>query len=114
MSDFQSQDPSAAPTAPPAPAAPAAPAGQYGGYAPAQPRYNTLAIVGFILSFIVSIAGIIVSAIALNQIKKTGERGHGLALWGLILGIVFLVLSVVVAIISFAAAAALVNSGTTY
>ena len=42
--------------------------------------YNVLAIVGFILAFVFSLAGLIVSLIALSQIKKTGERGHGLAL----------------------------------
>ncbi len=65
---------------------PAAPA-----YQPAAvgPKTNTLAIVGFILAFVVTLAGIIVSAIALKQIKQTGEGGHGLALAGVILGIVF-------------------------
>lgn len=58
------------------------------GYAYA-PRTNTLAIVGFILSFVVSVAGIICSHIALSQIKRTGEGGHGLALAGAILGYVF-------------------------
>jgi|HubBroStandDraft_5_1064220.scaffolds.fasta_scaffold532758_2 hypothetical protein len=71
-------------TDPVAPVPPAAPA-----YAPAGPRTNVLAIVGFILAFVVTLAGIIVSAIALKQIKQTGEGGHGLALAGVILGIVF-------------------------
>jgi len=58
------------------------------GYAYA-PRTNTLAIVGFVLSFVVSVAGIVCSHIALSQIKRTGEGGHGLALAGLIIGYVF-------------------------
>jgi len=57
------------------------------GYAYA-PRTNTLAIVGFVLSFVVSLAGIICSHIALSQIKRTGEGGHGLALAGVIIGYV--------------------------
>jgi hypothetical protein len=65
---------------------PAAPAYQP---AVAGPKTNVLAIVGFILAFVVTVAGIIVSAIALKQIKQTGEGGHGLALAGVILGIVF-------------------------
>jgi len=73
-------------------AQPAAPPNPYGApayaYAPG-PRTNTLAIVGFVLSFIVSVAGIICSHIALSQIKRTGEGGRGLALAGLILGYVF-------------------------
>ncbi len=52
-------------------------------------KTNTLAIVGFILAFVVTVAGIVVSFIALSQIKKTGEGGHGLALAGVILGFVF-------------------------
>ena len=61
---------------------PAAPAYQP---APAAQKTNTLAIVGFILSFFVTVAGIIVSVIALRQIKQTGEAGHGFALAGLML-----------------------------
>jgi len=57
-------------------------------YAPG-PRTNTMAIIGFVLAFVVSIAGIVCSHIALSQIKKTGEGGRGLALAGLILGYVF-------------------------
>ena len=64
---------------------PAAPAYQP---APVAQKTNTLAIVGFILAFFVTVAGIIVSAIALRQIKQTGEGGHGLALAGVIIGIV--------------------------
>ena len=59
--------------------APAAPAG----------KTNTLAIIALIGAFVVSPAGIICGHIALNQIKKTGEAGRGLALWGTILGYVF-------------------------
>jgi Domain of unknown function (DUF4190) len=70
-------------TDPVAPVPPAAPV-----YAPVGPKTNTLAIVGFILAFVVSVAGIIVSALALRQIKQTGEGGHGLALAGVIIGIV--------------------------
>ncbi len=96
-------NPSATPTAPGPYATPnpyaqpnayaqAAPSAQpvpYGtpGYTYA-PRTNTLAIVGFILAFIVSVAGVICSHIALSQIKRTGEGGHGLALAGVIIGYV--------------------------
>ena len=56
---------------------------------------NTWAIVGFVTSLLIAPLGIIFSAIALGQIKKTGERGYGLALAGLIIGIVFTVLILV-------------------
>ncbi|KQS17296.1 DUF4190 domain-containing protein [Frigoribacterium sp. Leaf186] len=75
-------------------------------------RYNVLSIVGFILAFVFSLAGLIVSLIALSQIKKTGERGHGLALAGVILSAVFIILSIVYVV---AVVPALMNSmPTTY
>ena len=82
---YAQSDPYAQPAAQPNPYAQ-----PYGapGYAPA-PRTNTMAIVGFVLAFVVSVAGIVCSHIALSQIKKTGEGGHGLALAGLILSYVF-------------------------
>ncbi len=79
--------------------------------AAAGPKTNVLAIVGFILSFLVTVAGIIVSAIALRQIKQTGEGGHGLALAGVILGIVFTVFWVIYIIIVIALAATAASLG---
>lgn len=61
---------------------------------------NTMALVGFILSLsglatgITLIPGIVLSHIGLNQIKRTGESGHGFALAGLIVGYCLLGLSV--------------------
>ena len=63
--------------------------------APARPT-NTLAIIALVGAFVIPLAGIIVGFIALGQIKKTGEGGHGLALAGVILGIVFSVLWLIV------------------
>ena len=73
--------------------------------APTGQKTNTLAIVGFILAFFVSVAGIIVSAIALGQIKKTGEGGHGLAVGGIIVGIVVTLLYVIIIIVNVIIAA---------
>lgn len=50
---------------------------------------NVLSIIALIGAFVFPIAGIVVGFISLNQIKKTGEAGHGLALAGVILGFVF-------------------------
>lgn len=69
------------------------------------PRMNTLAIAGFVLAFFVNIAGLVVSIVALRQIKRTGERGHGLALAGVILSAVFIAFSILLAVISVVAAA---------
>jgi len=86
---------------PPAPNSPPNPYGQpgqnaqYAPYgttaygAPLAPRTNTLAIVALVLGLTVPIGGIICGHMALNQIKRTGEAGHGLALAGVILGYVF-------------------------
>lgn len=44
---------------------------------------NIMAIVGFALSFVVSIAGLICSIIAYKQIKENGENGKGFAIAGI-------------------------------
>ena len=71
-------------TVPPAPGygAPAYPA------APPQasPSTSTLAIVAFVRSFVVALAGIVCGHIALSQIKRSGEGGRGLALAAVIIG----------------------------
>lgn len=50
------------------------------------PGYG-LGIAGFVVSFFVGVAGLIMSAIALNQSKRAGKK-NGFALAGLIIGIV--------------------------
>lgn len=68
--------------------------------APAGPRTNTLAIISLIAAFLFPLAGIITGHIALSQIKKTGEAGHGLALWGTILGYVFTIFYIIIVVFS--------------
>ena len=51
-------------------------------------KTNTLAIVGFILAFLVPIAGLICSIIGKKQCVERNEGGAGLALAGLIISIV--------------------------
>jgi hypothetical protein len=82
--------------------------------APASDRFNVLAIVGFILAFFINIAGLVVSIIALSQVKRTGERGRGLALAGIIISAISLVLSVVSVIVVIASAASMSGSTTGY
>jgi ABC-type Na+ efflux pump permease subunit len=81
-----------------------------GNVAPASDRYNVLSIVGFILAFVISIAGLVVSIIALSQIKKTGEKGHGLALAGVIISALAIILTIVGYIFLFTLGA---HNGTT-
>ncbi|MBX3195567.1 MAG: DUF4190 domain-containing protein [Microbacteriaceae bacterium] len=73
---------------------PSAPYGTTAAGAPLVPRTNTLAIVALVLSLTVSLGGIICGHIALSQIKRTGEGGHGLALAGTIIGYVLTAFSV--------------------
>lgn len=103
--------PPVAPAAPPAPegypaypAPPAAPGGYpvppagYGAVAPgirygvpapipgAEERTNGVAIVALVLGIVVPIGGVIAGSVALAQIKRTGEKGRGLAIAGIIVG----------------------------
>ena len=61
----------------------------------APPKTNTLAIVGFVLSFFVAIAGLVCSIIARKQCKERGEGGAGLALAGIIISIAEMVIAVI-------------------
>ena len=67
----------------------------YGGYGPA--RMNSMAIAalvvgvaGFVMTGVLAIVAIPLGHVALSQIKKTGERGRGLAIAGLVVGYVAL------------------------
>jgi hypothetical protein len=71
----------------------------------AQSKLNTLSIVAIIGAFVVPIVGVVVGIISLRQIKQTGERGHGLALAGVIVGIALIVIYLLVVIISAVAGA---------
>ncbi|WP_350349190.1 DUF4190 domain-containing protein [Agromyces sp. G08B096] len=96
----------AQPSAPAYGAQPAYGAPAYGSGAPAT-KTNTLAIVSLIASiagivvvyFIGSVVGVICGHISLNQIKKTGEQGRGMAIAGLIVGYVGIALSIIAAIV---------------
>ncbi|WP_255447673.1 DUF4190 domain-containing protein, partial [Schumannella sp. 10F1B-5-1] len=83
---------------------PAQPYGQPQGYAQpgayayqpvAAAKTNTLAIISLVLAFVVSLGAVITGHIALNQIKRTGEGGRGLALAGLIIGYVGIAVGVI-------------------
>lgn len=74
-------------------------------------RTNTLAIIALILGIVVPIAGIITGHIALGQIKRSGEAGHGLALAGTVIGYVLTAGTIILTIIWFVAFAALITSG---
>ena len=75
---------------------------------PATERFNVLSIVGFVLAFVVSLGAVICGHIALSQIKRTGERGRGLAIAALVLGYLGILVGIIVA---FGAFGALITAG---
>lgn len=116
--------PAYTPPAPPAYNTPAAPA--YGA-APAAPqayspqgygqpaggdKWNVLAIVSLVSAFFVSLAAIICGHIALSQIKRTGEKGRGLAIAGLVLGYVGLVATIIFIVVVTIVVVNGINYGT--
>ena len=68
---------------------------QVGGLDTVQEKTNTLAIVGFILSFFIAIAGLICSIIALKRAPSFGGNGKGLATAGIVISIVAIVIAVI-------------------
>jgi hypothetical protein len=111
------------PASQPVPPAPG-PAPAYGQPAPAYgqpagPKTNTLAIVSLVASLagvvlwgVGFVVGVICGHIALSQIKKTGEQGHGMAVAGLIIGYIGIALTIIGIIIAIAFFATLAASGT--
>jgi hypothetical protein len=76
-----------------------------GGYPPPYPGYpappvldpgKTLGIVGFVLAFIFSLAGLIVSLIARSRSKRAGFK-NAFAAWGIGLSIAFMVIGIAIA-----------------
>ena len=76
--------------------------------------YNTLAIVGFVLSFFSTIVGLIISIIGYKQTKETGEKGKELALAGIIISSVGMAIAIIVFIIYFGVIFAVLGAATTY
>lgn len=67
-------------------------------------RSNTIAIVGFVLSFFISLAGLVCSIIGYKAAKNEGKDHGGLALAGIIISAISIGLCVLLFIIIFAAA----------
>ncbi|SPM38921.1 hypothetical protein MNAB215_1102, partial [Mycobacterium numidiamassiliense] len=70
------------------------------GYPPSQPASgtNTFAIVSLVASLlgwicvgVGSVVGVVFGFLALNQIKQTGQSGRGLAIAGIVIGIISIV-----------------------
>jgi hypothetical protein len=56
---------------------------------------NTMALVGFVMSFFNGLVGLILLIIGMSQIKKTGEPGKGYALAGIIISSVSMLLGLI-------------------
>ena len=110
--EFVMTDPNLPPVTPPPvnqpPANPASSAPAYGqntGYQQlyanqtGPEKFNVLAIVSFVSSFFIGLVAVITGHIALGQIKKTGEKGRGFAIAGLIIGYVAILVFVVVVVV---------------
>ena len=74
-------------------------------------RYNVLAIVGFVLAFFISLGAVICGHIALAQIARTGERGHGLALAAVIIGYAGILVGILIVVFYVIFIAAVVSAG---
>lgn len=73
------------------------------GYGPPAVGTNGFAIAALVSSLLCAPLGIVFGFVARGQIRRTGEQGDGLALAGIIIGIVFTVIPLVLWIFVFAA-----------
>ncbi len=64
-------------------------------------RTNIVAIFALVLGFLVPIGGIVAGIIGLRQVKRTGEKGKGLAIAGIAIGSALTVLYVVLIVLAF-------------
>lgn len=62
---------------------------------PEQPKWETIAIIGFILSFLGGIIGLVCSIIGIHRTRKYGTRGHGLAVAGVIISIISCIIQLI-------------------
>ncbi|WP_204314786.1 DUF4190 domain-containing protein [Bifidobacterium aerophilum] len=61
-------------------------------------RWNTLCIVGFVLSFLFPLVGLVLSIIALMQINKNGGKSRNMAVAGIVIGAVFTLIGILFAV----------------
>ena len=72
---------------------------------PASRGTNTMAVLALVFAFVFSPLGIVFGIIGRRQVARTGESGRGLATAGLVLGIVFVLGGIVLAVVIGVAAA---------
>ncbi|MBB4853072.1 hypothetical protein HNP40_000438 [Mycobacteroides chelonae] len=109
------------PAYPPPPGYPPPPASPYGypaagAYPPVESARGTngFAITALILGIIpicAGIFGVIFGFISLNQIKRTGQNGRGMAIAGIVLGFIWIAVIAVIAVVSAGSSAKRDDSG---
>lgn len=77
-------------------------------------RWNTLCIVGFVLTFIIPPVGLVLSIIALTQINKTGEQSKGLSIAGIVISAIGTAVFVFIIVLIIVAISAATNDDNTY
>ena len=113
-SAYPSYPASTTPAAPAYGQAPAYSQNPYGQQNP-QDKFNVLSIISLVTSILgISLVGVITGHIGMSQIKKTGEKGRGLALWGLIIGYLGLAIGLIAAIIFIAVLIGAATTGSNY
>ncbi len=80
------------------------------------PTLCTMALIGFILSFFIPIAGLIVSIIGKSQIKKSNGalNGNGFALAGIIISAVSMIISFIAVVAYFIFVIVIAMGAATY
>lgn len=86
----------------------------YQQQAPQTEKTNTLAILSLVFGFLVNIVGIVLGFVALNQIKRTGEKGRGLAITGIVVGFISLISGIIFAILMLAGLNEVAKSAAAY
>ncbi|WEV68949.1 DUF4190 domain-containing protein [Bifidobacterium sp. ESL0775] len=66
-------------------------------------KWNTMCIIGFILSFFVPVVGLVLSIVALIQINHSGEKSKAMSIAGIVISVVSTILSIILAIALVAA-----------
>lgn len=64
-------------------------------------RFNVTSVTAFVASIVIAPLGVILSVVSLVQIKRSGERGRGLAVAAFIVGTISIVLSLALAAYGF-------------
>lgn len=75
---------------------------------------NGFCIAGFIVSFFLVITGLILSIIGVSQCKKTGEKGRGLGIAGIVISSVKIVYTIIITIIIITLGTAFIKEVGTY